>query len=294
MKLQPPRWIAEPQWLRPPMDPLPSTREEARIRLVTLNVAHGRKHATHQAFLRPQTVRENLEEVGEVLRRVDADVAALQEADGPSAWSGNFDHVELLRENGGFQDHFRGDHNPFGFGNANLASGTALMSKSPLRSPRSHRFDTSWRDTKGFVVAGIDAPWDPDGQIDVVSVHFEPFVRSLRGRQIRQLTRLLAGRSRPLVVLGDFNCSWMEDAEYFRPLVDRLNLRTYQPYRKAPTYPAKRPWRRLDWILISPELEFEAYHTLENPVSDHLGVFAEVRLRSVQEEAERDLSDVAV
>jgi endonuclease/exonuclease/phosphatase family metal-dependent hydrolase len=249
------------------------------LRLVTLNVAHGRKLATHQALLSPGTVRRNLEEVAALLREARADVVALQEADGPSAWSGNFDHVALLAGLCEHSAHFRGQHNAFNLGRAALASGTALLSRHPLASPRSLRFGTSWRDTKGFVAATIPVAAWGGTEIDVVSLHLEPFNPVIRRQQVRQLADALGERARPLVVLGDFNCSWSDDARQLRPLARELRLRPYQPHHRAPTYPARRPWRRLDWILASPELEFVAYRTLPNPVSDHLGVAADLVLR---------------
>ena len=80
----------------PPIDAATGAGPAPALRLLTLNVAHGRKLATHQALLSPMTVRRNLEEIASLLRESRADVVALQEADGPSAWSGNFDHVETL------------------------------------------------------------------------------------------------------------------------------------------------------------------------------------------------------
>ncbi|HXT52103.1 MAG TPA: endonuclease/exonuclease/phosphatase family protein, partial [Thermoanaerobaculia bacterium] len=209
-------------------------------------------------------------------------------ADGPSAWSGNFDHVATLKE---LCDHaacFRGVHNDFNLGRrAALASGTALISRYPLQSTRSLRFGTSWRDTKGFVLATVPVPaWD-GLEIDVVSLHLEPFNPVIRRQQVRQLTDALGdrthgGRRRPLVVLGDFNCSWSDEARQLRPMARELGLRAYQPHRRAPTYPSRRPWRRLDWILVSGDLEFAAYRTLPNPVSDHLGVVADLVPRAAR------------
>ena len=249
------------------------------IRLLTLNVAHGRTLATHQALLSPRTVRRNLEEVAHLLRAARADVVALQEADGPSAWSGNFDHVALLAHLCEHAAHFRGEHNSFSIRRAPLASGTALLSRHPFHSTRSLRFGSTWRDTKGFVLATVPvALWD-GAELDVVSLHLEPFNPVVRRQQVRTLVDELAGRRRPLVVLGDFNCSWSDEARQLRPLARELGLRACHPSNRAPTYPARRPWRRLDWILASPELEFAAYRTLPNPVSDHLGVAADLVLR---------------
>jgi endonuclease/exonuclease/phosphatase family metal-dependent hydrolase len=250
------------------------------LRLLTLNVAHGRKLATHQALLSRATVERNLAEIGDLIGSSDAHLVALQEADGPSAWSGNFDHVELLARLAEHSDYFRGEHNPFALGRRNLASGTALLGRHDLRRPHSHRFGTSWRDTKGFVVATVPVPEWGETEIDVVSLHLEPVVPAVRRQQIAQLTEhLLRRQRRPLVVLGDFNCSWSEEALHFRPLARHLGLRTHQPRHHAPTYPSRRPRRRIDWILISPELEFVGYRTLPNTVSDHLGVVAELQLR---------------
>ena len=294
-----PRWLAEPlrqggtRWRRrPPIDAATGAGGSA-LRLLTLNVAHGRKLATHQALLSPTTVRRNLEEIASLLRESRADVVALQEADGPSAWSGNFDHVATLTELCEHASCYRGDHNGFNLGRrAALASGTALISRFPLHSQRSLRFGTSWRDTKGFVLATVPVPAWEGLEIDVVSLHLEPFNPVIRRQQVRQLTDALADRGargnhgrpgrRPLVVLGDFNCSWSDEARQLRPLARELGLRAYQPHRRAPTYPSRRPWRRLDWILISGDLEFAAYHTLPNPVSDHLGVVADLVPRAAR------------
>jgi endonuclease/exonuclease/phosphatase family metal-dependent hydrolase len=292
-----PGWLPEPlrqggsRWGRRRLPVDAGTGGAGALRILTLNVAHGRKLATHQALLSPSRVRQNLEEIASLLRESSADVVALQEADGPSAWSGNFDHVEMLKHLAEHVCCFRGEHNAFNLGGAALASGTALISRFPLHDQRSLRFGTSWRDTKGFVLATVPVPAWGGLEIDVVSLHLEPFNPVVRRQQVRQLTDVLAERSaggergarggravlrRPLVVVGDFNCSWKEEARQLRPLARELGLRPHQPHRSAPTYPSRRPWRRLDWILVSGELEFAAYRTLPNPVSDHLGVVADL------------------
>jgi len=306
LRLASQRWLAEPpgrpdgsrgsRWRRRlPIDQAVGAGATGAVRLLTLNVAHGRKLATHQALLSPDTVRRNLEEIAFLLRESSADVVALQEADGPSAWSGNFDHVETLTRLCEHTCCFRGNHNAFNLGRAALASGTALISRFPLQSTHSVRFGTSWRDTKGFVLASVPVPaWD-GRELDIVSLHLEPFNPVIRRQQVRQLVDTLGerghgerghgerapARRRPLVVLGDFNCSWSDEARQLRPLARELGLRAYQPHRRAPTYPSRRPWRRLDWILVSNDLDFAAYRTLPNPVSDHLGVVADLVPRAL-------------
>jgi endonuclease/exonuclease/phosphatase family metal-dependent hydrolase len=61
-------------------------------------------------------------------------------------------------------------------------------------------------------------------------------------------------------------------------LTETLGLRAFEPHWRSPTFPANRPRRRLDWILISRELDFRGYGTLPIHLSDHLLVMADLVL----------------
>ncbi|MEM9555574.1 MAG: endonuclease/exonuclease/phosphatase family protein [Acidobacteriota bacterium] len=249
------------------------------LRLVSLNVAHGRRTATHQALLSRRVAERNVGSIAQVIRELSPHVVGLQEADGPSAWSGNFDHVATLAERTELPNHVRGDHNHFGFGRFNVQSGTALLSDRPLEQVESHRFGLNWRDTKGFVVAKVTVPEWRDEEIDVVSVHLDFLRPSVRRRQILRMVDTLLARRRPRVLLGDLNCCWHREPRSLRLLEETLGLRPHQPEDLVPTFPVHRPRRRLDWILISDELEFGDHHTLHAPLSDHLSIVADLRLR---------------
>lgn len=244
------------------------------LRLLTLNIAHARREAQHQALLAPPTLRHNLASIAHVLRRERPDVVALQEADGPSAWSGGFDHVATLADLADFEHFFRGEHNPFSLGRFDLSSGTALLSRTPLAEPRSRAFQENWRDTKGFVAASLDP--EGDAALDVVSIHLDFLAARVRRRQVEQLVETFRDRDRPLVVMGDFNCEWSERRRSLAQLRRELRLRPAETSAHA-TFPAWRPLVRLDWILVSEELDFVRYVTLPDRLSDHLGVVAEVR-----------------
>jgi endonuclease/exonuclease/phosphatase family metal-dependent hydrolase len=269
----------------------PRDREAARgperggrpaLKLLTLNVAHARRQARHQALLKEPTLRRNLAAIAEVLRRESPDVVALQEADGPSAWSGGFDHVETLAGLAGFDHAFRGEHNPFSLGNLDLSSGTALLSRLPLDEPHSRAFLESWRDTKGFVAATVAPPVFGGLEVDVVSIHLDFLVERVRRRQLEHLIAAFSGSGRALAVMGDFNCEWGERQRSFDRLRRELKLRPVE-VGGSPTFPAWRPLVRLDWVLVSPELEFTGYRTLADRLSDHLGVVAELAHRDLPE-----------
>ena len=173
------------------------------LRVLTLNVAHARRQAQHQALLREPTLRRNLEAIAAVLGRERPDVVALQEADGPSAWSGGFDHVETLARLAGFDHAFRGEHNPFSLGRLDLSSGTALLSRLPLEAPRSHAFQQTWRDTKGFVAATVTPDALGGAPVDVVSIHLDFLAERVRRRQVEQLVDRFSGSGRPFFFCND-------------------------------------------------------------------------------------------
>ena len=230
---------------------------------MTLNVAHGRGTALHQTQLRKGEFEANLEAVARMLRRERPAVVALQEADGPSFWSGGFDHVARLAEHAGYPHRFRGRH----VDAPKLSYGTALLATRPLGNPVSHRFARSLpTPLKGFVVAMV-------GDVDVVSVHLDFLREGARRSQVAEMVEALRSRDRPLILLGDFNVEW---GETLRHLADALDLSAFAP--EAADLGTFQD-RRLDWILISRELEFVRYVVVPDVLSDHRAVVAEVRFR---------------
>lgn len=223
--------------------------------------------------MRRRTLQANLAKVAGIIRREQPEVVAIQEADGPSLWSGRFHHVEFLASLAGAPYFVHGEHVKV----LRLSYGTALLSRSSLETPVSHTFRPAWPIlSKGMVLATIGWPGMPQRQLDVVSVHLAVSRKGVRRRQSAEIVRRLQGRNRPLVLMGDFNCGYGGRDQTLAMLMQTLNLRAYAPTAKnMGTFPLFN--RRLDWILISPELEFVEYRTLSDIVSDHRPVVAVLR-----------------
>ena len=264
-------------------------RPDNALRLLTLNLAHGR--GPRQTHVRRHRLESNLERVARTLRQLEPDVVALQEADGPSSWSGNFDHVATLAELSGLNDHFRGDHNPFGNSERfYLNTGTALITRHELQEPISHRFGENWRDTKGLVLATIDVPQWRGHSLDVVSVHLDFLTPAVRRRQIEQMAEVLIDRDNPLVLLGDLNCCWASEPRSMELLTEKLELVAFQPDAHSPTYPRIQTdaATRLDSDLEPPGFRWlrHSANTLLGPPGGHRrsdslragGVFLDLQL----------------
>ena len=79
------------------------------------------------------------------------------------------------------------------------------------------------------------------------------------------------------------NSRWANEKDAVRQVADRLNLNAFEPEsNEMLTYHAAKLTKRLDWILISPELEFVSYGVWPDKVSDHLGVTAKVRWKEAK------------
>jgi endonuclease/exonuclease/phosphatase family metal-dependent hydrolase len=254
---------------------VPEIIESETLDLLTLNVAHGRGTALNQLLVSADGHRENLERIASMLTGSGVHVAALQEADGPSLWSGRFDHVEFLTQATAFRDTVRGYHADSWL----FSYGAVLMSRFRMTQTRSHEFQPSWPTAgKGFVVGSVK--WRQPGsgsttrQVTLASVHLDFSRESVRRSQIAEVISELSDIEGPLIVMGDFNADWSDLDSPVRELARGLGLQVFRPAdRELGTYNDRD---RLDWILISPELTFAEYTVVPDIVSDHLAVIARI------------------
>lgn len=261
----------------PAAHPAADVVTKPELTVLTLNLAHGRKDSLNQIYLTAAQIENNLHEIAGILSQTNADVIGLQEADAPSRWSGGFDHVARLASDARYPvtaHSIHADSWLFSFG-------TALISRTRIDNVYHHSFSPSPPTlTKGLTFGQIN--WQPDGYpnpivVDLASVHLDFSRSSVRASQIGEMNSVLNGRNNPLIIMGDFNSDWSSHESVLRALADNHRLQVYRPDAKnLATYKSRR---RLDWILISEELEFTAYEVLPQLLSDHSAVFASVRPR---------------
>ncbi|QDP01247.1 endonuclease/exonuclease/phosphatase family protein [Thalassotalea sp. PS06] len=244
------------------------------LKVITLNMAHGRKDAFSQILTSKSAIEKNLDDIAAMLMREEADVVALQEADAPSWWSGDFNHVEYLAKKAGYHFYIQASHVDKFFG----TYGTAIMSRLPIRESYSVSFRPTPPSTqKGFVIGKVG--WDCTPQdkecleIDIYSVHLDFLRQAKRDQQIRTLGMMLEKRRRKSVIMGDFNSEWLGSEKVIRFLADSGNFKLYEPESK---YLATYGKKRLDWVIISKELNYKSYKIAEEVLSDHQAVIVEI------------------
>ena len=217
---------------------------------------------------------ENLDDIANLLNDIDADIIALQEADGRSRWSGRFDHVEYLVSKTKHDCFVHGRHQ-----HGWLASfGTALLANVTLEKPSSSPFEPSPPTTnKGFVRSAVE--WQHNENritLTIVSLHLDFLNKSVREAQVNEIIDDLSELKSPMVIMGDLNSEWADERSSVRMLAEGLDLTVFSPDgANLGTY-KKVTGKRLDWILLSGPLEFVDYRVVPDGVSDHLAVYAEI------------------
>jgi endonuclease/exonuclease/phosphatase family metal-dependent hydrolase len=252
---------------------------QGTLKVITLNMAHGRNDSFSQLFLGQADFENNLERIADLLIQKDADIIALQEADGPSRWSGGFNHVAALAEDADYPWFERASHEQSWM----FDYGTALLSRQPFEEVINHTFAPSPPTmNKGLLLGQIRwQPGEGDSQtylVDIISVHLDFSRQSVRQQQIEEMVITLGERDNPVIILGDFNSEWFSESSVVQALADRAGLQVFRPEaRDLGTY--KNSEKRLDWILISEELEFIDYQVLPDMISDHKATYAEIGFR---------------
>jgi endonuclease/exonuclease/phosphatase family metal-dependent hydrolase len=259
-----------------------SSESTQSIKIMTLNIAHGRGDTFSQWFLSKNQIKTNLNKLADFFHNHKADVVALQEADVNSMWNGSFNHVHYLANAARYRYSAQGAHVK-GF---NVNYGTALLSRHAMTQATAYSFEPSPPTfAKGFTVGTIHWPLKSTSStsvvktpVDVISIHLDFSRQYVREAQIKELIEFIRKRRRPTIVMGDFNSDWSA-TQTIPQLKKELNFSTYALNKKGMvTFPGRGT--RLDWVFVSPELEIVKHDIVRTRLSDHYAVTAQVRMRS--------------
>lgn len=109
--------------------------------------------------------------------------------------------------------------------------------------------------------------------ITVYLVHLG-LTRRVRTLQLDYLRGLLPHDDRPFVLAGDFN-TFRGEKDELAEFMRELRLVNANASGTA-TYPAWKPLRQLDYILVSPRVRVESFEVLPVLYSDHLPLIADL------------------
>ena len=131
-----------------------------RLRFLTFNIAHGRGLTPiHQSLRSTTKIRANLLKIAALIKRLGADLVAVQEVDENSSWNGSFNHLTFLSEHCGLPfsaiglTNVREGRYPLNYGNG-------VLSRWPILHAESANFGRRQLGDKGFLFTETElAPW---------------------------------------------------------------------------------------------------------------------------------------
>lgn len=153
--------------------------------------------------------------------------------------------------------------------------GNAVLSRTYPEAENSLTL-SGGRERRGILLVSVKLG---DVEVDFINVHFGLSV-SERSTQIRALVDLLEQRGNPAIVAGDFNVE--PNSVELQPLAaiareawDAALVR----HDSGMTFPASNPRVRIDQIWVYGPLEVLETGVIRSDVSDHLPVYASIRLQ---------------
>lgn len=226
------------------------------MRVVSFNIHHGT--VGRRGPVDP-------EQLGAVCASFDADVIALQEVDRDTYRTGRADLAAVAAGACGMAHVFGASRwYPGGrYGNALLARGT-ITAHAVTKLPKvpANQF---WREQRTALEAEVSVDgcsvWVANTHLSVPTAQNEV--------QLDWLLRHLRGRPRPQIVLGDLN----RPLSLVRTDAEQGGL---QAVTHGPTFPATKPRRAIDHVLVSPELRVMSTEVRPTAMSDHAALIVDL------------------
>jgi endonuclease/exonuclease/phosphatase family metal-dependent hydrolase len=202
---------------------------------------------------------ENIRAIANAIARFD--LVCLQEADGGSTRSGFVHQAHRLAELADFTTVLDQRNRKVGLKALPFAcSGNAILARTACENWREHALPGAVQG-RGAIEANLTG-------VNIFNLHLSLTANAQR-MQLAYLAEHIAGKSGPLIVAGDFNCSTESPA--VRQFIQALNLSVAEV---GPSFPSWAPKRRIDLILYR-GLALKKSWALPMLASDHLAVVAQ-------------------
>jgi endonuclease/exonuclease/phosphatase family metal-dependent hydrolase len=227
------------------------------MRFVLYNIRYATGAKAHH-FMRSS--HKNLGRIREFLRELEPDLVGLIEVDEGSYRSRGKNQAELLAESLG---HYHSHSIKYGEGSlwrhvpVVRKQGNAFLTRDRIRNETFHFFE------HGMKRLVIELELE---HVVVYLVHLALGGRA-RHHQLSALYELVKKARKPCVVAGDFNALWGErEIDLFLAASALQNANV----ARLPTYPSRKPYRHLDFVLYSQGIEIRDFQVPRVPFSDHL------------------------
>jgi endonuclease/exonuclease/phosphatase family metal-dependent hydrolase len=207
----------------------------------------------------------NLQRTAAVLKRLDADLIALQEVDSVCARSGSINQAAELGQMLGM-NHAFGRFMAYDGG----SYGMAVLSRFPILDIHRHHLPEGAEPRCALEVV-VELPGKQ--RLSFVSIHHDWTKEDLRIPQVKALINALETRQHPIILAGDFNT--LRSA----PSFDLLQAAGFLLDENKPaTFPAQEPTQEIDYVLLRGFAKAARVTVVkESMASDHRPIYARVK-----------------
>jgi endonuclease/exonuclease/phosphatase family metal-dependent hydrolase len=211
--------------------------------------------------------------IAEVVKEVNADVIALQEADERmGSRHGLLDLDALQRETGLVPVYRPSNRVSHGWhGNLVLARGSVVQEVRPVKLPS--------LEPRGAVIVDLELKGVP---LRIIAAHFGLLRRS-RSRQANALVEATQSVLRPTLLMGDLNEWRVRNRSALLPLIPHFG----PLHASLPSFPSRFPLLALDRILARPADIISTIEVHQTPLarlaSDHLPIKAGLNLERIRQ-----------
>ncbi len=263
------------------------------LRIACYNIAHGRGPVSSNYEGGSAGERlQRLDEIGDLLREIDADIVVLNEVDFDSSWSQGVNQAEYLARRAGYEHRVEQRNLDFRLLVWRWRFGNAILSKSPIENPQVIDFPgyRMWETVLAGKKRGVTCDIQSRGhRLRVVGAHLSHRSESLRVASSAMIENIARESPLPVFLAGDLNSS---PPGFPHSLADGDGNNTIAKldasglFRRKPTSPpdmdgqtfhATDPRSVIDWILLPRDWKFENYQVEPSKLSDHRPVFADAR-----------------
>ena len=246
-----------------------------RLLLYNIRYATGTGPGFHLPFPGAGYLRNTsrqLEKLTEFIGAQHPDIVGLVEVDMGSSRSGSVNQAEAIAKAIGHSPHFE---NKYGLKSIHRRlpivnkQGNAFLTRYPDAVQRAHYFELGIK----RLIMELELE-----HVCLFLVHLS-LKRSHRHQQMHHLAELVKKSTKPVVLAGDFNTLW---GDHEIALMIRHSGFINANVANLPSWPSNRPFRQLDFVLHSPEIEVTGFQIPRTPLSDHLPLLCDFKVRGAR------------
>jgi endonuclease/exonuclease/phosphatase family metal-dependent hydrolase len=212
---------------------------------------------------------KHLEKITDFIRVQEPDIVGLVEVDMGSPRSSSVNQAEAIAKAIGHSPHFQ---NKYGLKSINRRlpivnkQGNAFLTRYPEAIQRAHYFELGIK----RLIMELELE-----EVCLFLVHLS-LKRSHRHQQMHHLASLVKNAVKPVILAGDFNTLW---GDHEIAMLIRHSGFINANTANLPSWPSNRPFRQLDFVLHSPEIEVTHFGIPRTSLSDHLPLICDFRVR---------------